>query len=73
VDPDEVAGDAALSIRSVAQSLYEFTWNEFCDWFLNDKPALSGDDKSVGDSTRHTPLFVLERCRVRCNRSFVHH
>jgi valyl-tRNA synthetase len=45
----------------VAQALYEFTWNEFCDWFLElAKPALNGDDKSAADSTRHTLLHVLE-------------
>ncbi len=45
----------------VAQALYEFTWNEFCDWFLElTKPALSSDDKAAADSTRHTLLFVLE-------------
>ncbi len=45
----------------VAQALYEFTWNEFCDWFVElTKPALNGDDKSAADSARHTLLFVLE-------------
>ena len=45
----------------VAQALYEFTWNEFCDWFLElAKPALGGDDKLAADSTRHTLLVVLE-------------
>jgi len=53
----------------VAQMLYEFTWNEFCDWFVEltkpalsavEGPALSGDDKAAADSTRHTLLFVLE-------------
>ncbi len=45
----------------VAQALYEFTWNEFCDWFVElTKPALNGDDKAAADSTRHTLLFVLE-------------
>jgi valyl-tRNA synthetase len=45
----------------VAQALYEFTWNEFCDWFLElAKPALNGDDKTAASSTRHTLLFVLE-------------
>ncbi len=44
-----------------AQALYEFTWNDFCDWFLElSKPALSGDDKVAADSTRHTLLYVLE-------------
>ncbi|MGA9335862.1 MAG: valine--tRNA ligase [Rudaea sp.] len=45
----------------VAQALYEFTWNEFCDWFLElAKPALNGDDNVAADSTRHTLLRVLE-------------
>src|SRR5262249_48029692 len=45
----------------VAQALYEFTWNEFCDWFVElAKPALSGDDEAAAASTRHTLLFVLE-------------
>ena len=45
----------------VAQSLYEFTWNIYCDWFLEfAKPALAGDDKEIADSTRYTLLFVLE-------------
>jgi valyl-tRNA synthetase len=45
----------------VAQALYEFTWNEFCDWFVElAKPALGGDDRTAADSTRHTLLFVLE-------------
>jgi valyl-tRNA synthetase len=45
----------------LAQSMYEFTWNIYCDWFLEfAKPALNGDDTSLADSTRHTLLFVLE-------------
>jgi valyl-tRNA synthetase len=45
----------------VAQALYEFTWNDFCDWFLElTKPALSGKDAAAAGSTRHTLLFVLE-------------
>ncbi len=45
----------------LAQALYEFAWNEFCDWFVElAKPALNGDDKPAADSTRHTLLYVLE-------------
>jgi valyl-tRNA synthetase len=45
----------------LAQSLYEFTWNEYCDWFLElSKPALNGDDPAAAASTRHTLLVVLE-------------
>jgi valyl-tRNA synthetase len=44
-----------------SQALYEFTWNEYCDWFLElAKPALAGDDVAAAESTRHTLLYVLE-------------
>jgi valyl-tRNA synthetase len=45
----------------MSQALYEFAWNEFCDWFLElAKPALNGDDAAAADSTRHTLLYTLE-------------
>jgi valyl-tRNA synthetase len=45
----------------LAQALYEFVWNEFCDWFLElSKPALSGNDADAAASTRRTLLVVLE-------------
>ncbi|MBN6150332.1 valine--tRNA ligase [Xanthomonas sp. AmX2] len=63
---DKVAAEAqahfaAYRFDLLAQSLYEFAWNEFCDWFLElAKPALNGDDAVAADSTRHTLLQVLE-------------
>ncbi|HEU4773276.1 MAG TPA: class I tRNA ligase family protein, partial [Lysobacter sp.] len=46
----------------LAQSLYEFAWNDFCDWFVElAKPALHGDDAAAANNTRHTLLYVLER------------
>ncbi len=62
----KVSADAAEHFASyrfdlLAQALYEFAWNEFCDWFVElAKPALNGDDKAAADSTRHTLLHVLE-------------
>lgn len=45
----------------LAQSLYEFAWNAFCDWFVElAKPALNGQDSEAAASTRHTLLYVLE-------------
>jgi valyl-tRNA synthetase len=45
----------------LAQCLYEFAWNEFCDWFLElTKPALNGAVAEDANSTRHTLLYVLE-------------
>ncbi|MGH8074086.1 MAG: valine--tRNA ligase, partial [Lysobacter sp.] len=53
---------AAYRFDLLAQSLYEFAWNDFCDWFVElAKPALNGDDTTAADSTRHTLLYVLER------------
>ncbi|KAF1706082.1 valine--tRNA ligase [Pseudoxanthomonas sacheonensis] len=52
---------ASYRFDLLAQTLYEFAWNEFCDWFLElTKPALNGDDSAAADSTRHTLLYVLE-------------
>jgi valyl-tRNA synthetase len=45
----------------LSQALYDFTWNAFCDWFVElAKPALNGDDAEAAASTRHTLLHVLE-------------
>ena len=45
----------------LSQALYEFAWNEFCDWFVElAKPALNSEDQLAADSTRHTLLYVLE-------------
>jgi valyl-tRNA synthetase len=46
-----------------AQLLYEFTWNQFCDWYLElSKPVLNADDSSDAQKrgTRHTLVNVLE-------------
>ena len=44
----------------VAEALYDFTWNQYCDWFLEfAKPSLQAND-ALAASTRHTLLFVLE-------------
>jgi valyl-tRNA synthetase len=62
----KVSGEAETHFASyrfdlLAQALYEFAWNEFCDWFVElAKPALNGDDQAAADSTRHTLLYVLE-------------
>ncbi|HWG67727.1 MAG TPA: class I tRNA ligase family protein, partial [Rhodanobacteraceae bacterium] len=52
---------ATYRFDHVAQALYEFVWNEYCDWFLElSKPALNGNDAGAAASTRHTLLVVLE-------------
>jgi valyl-tRNA synthetase len=45
----------------IAQALYEFVWNDYCDWFLElSKPALSAGNADEVASTRHTLMRVLE-------------
>ena len=52
---------ASYRFDLLAQALYEFAWNEFCDWFVElAKPALQGSDEHAARSTRHTLLHVLE-------------
>ncbi len=46
-----------------SQALYEFVWNEYCDWYLElSKPVLWDDNASAAAKrgTRHTLLQVLE-------------
>ena len=47
----------------VASSLYDFTWNEFCDWYLElTKPVLAGPGvpEAARESTRRTLVEVFE-------------
>ena len=44
-----------------AQALYEFIWNEYCDWYLEfAKANLQGGTEEQQATTRHTLLTVLE-------------
>jgi valyl-tRNA synthetase len=48
-----------------AKALYEFVWNEFCDWYLElSKPALfeeaEAKDPITAKATRHTLATVLD-------------
>lgn len=45
-----------------ARALYEFTWNEFCDWYLElSKPLLNDDNNGAQrNGTRETLALVLE-------------
>jgi len=47
-----------------SQALYEFIWNEYCDWYLElSKPVLWDDNAAdaAKRGTRHTLLQVLEK------------
>jgi len=44
-----------------AQAIYEFTWNEYCDWYLElAKISLQSEDAALQLGTRQTLLYVLE-------------
>ncbi len=47
----------------LAQAIYEFTWNEYCDWYLEfTKPILNSPNSSDAEKrgTRQTLIQVLE-------------
>ncbi|MBL4584773.1 MAG: valine--tRNA ligase [Pseudomonadales bacterium] len=46
-----------------SQAIYEFVWNEYCDWYLElSKPVLWSEDSTPQQlaGTRHTLITVLE-------------
>lgn len=61
----QTAHDALTDYRFdlFAHALYEFTWNEFCDWYLElSKPVLYSKEATAEQlrGTRHTLIYVLE-------------
>jgi len=53
---------AAYRFDLAAQAIYEFAWNEYCDWYLElTKPVLTGDASPAAKAgTRRTLVRVLE-------------
>ncbi len=64
----ETAADVARAVENyrfdiASSALYEFIWNEYCDWYLElSKPVLWDDDASEAAKrgTRQTLIRVLE-------------
>jgi valyl-tRNA synthetase len=53
----------AYRLDLAAQAIYEFTWHEFCDWYLElVKPVLNSDESSAAEKrgTRRTLAETLE-------------
>ena len=65
----QVSGDIAGHIEGyrfdlVARDLYEFIWNDYCDWYIElSKPVLYSDAYPAAQkqAARHTLLAVLEQ------------
>ena len=54
---------SAYRLDLAAQAIYEFTWHEFCDWYLElSKPVLQSEESSdaLQRGTRHTLVDILE-------------
>jgi len=58
---------AALALEEykfneAAQTLYRYTWNLFCDWYIElAKPVLTGQDERAKHETQATAGWVLEQ------------
>ncbi|MCL1037179.1 valine--tRNA ligase [Shewanella submarina] len=53
---------AAYRFDLAANTLYEFTWNQFCDWYLElTKPVLNNGTEAQLRGTRHTLVTILEQ------------
>ena len=65
VSEAEKAMTAALDayrFNDAAGALYSFTWNTFCDWYLEfAKPVFMGSDETAKAETRATTAWVLDQ------------
>ncbi len=52
----------AYRFNDAASSIYQFTWNTFCDWYVEfAKPMFMGDDEAARAETRATAAWVLDQ------------
>jgi valyl-tRNA synthetase len=53
---------AGYRFNDAAGALYQFTWHQFCDWYIEfAKPILTGDDMAAKAETRATVAWVMQR------------
>ncbi|WP_417620150.1 valine--tRNA ligase [Parasphingorhabdus sp.] len=54
-----------LRFDAAANTIYHFTWDRFCDWYLElIKPVLQGEDVGAADETRTVAGWVLDQIIV---------
>lgn len=52
----------AFRFNDAAAKLYHFTWNIWCDWYLElTKPLLNGEDKTLAEETKATMGWAFEQ------------
>jgi valyl-tRNA synthetase len=52
----------AYRFNDAASAIYQFLWNDYCDWYLEiAKRSLYGDDAAARARTQHTLVTVLEQ------------
>ncbi len=53
---------AGYRFNEAAGALYQFTWHQFCDWYVEfAKPILQGDDEAAKRETSATIAWVMQR------------
>ncbi|WP_293397425.1 valine--tRNA ligase [Nevskia sp.] len=61
LEAEAAAHFEAYRFDLLAASLYQFIWNEYCDWYLElTKPVMQGSDELAKRGARRTLVRVLE-------------
>ena len=58
------SGFADYRLDTVANALYEFTWHEFCDWYLELSKAVLQSDTATAAAKRGTRLTLIGTLEV---------